>query len=261
MIKTSGRLCYQSSPRECAQCFPGKAPEDFFLRERYIKSFFELVDHFVSPSAFLRDRYVAWGLAPERISVIENGLPDGRTAAAARARRRRSAWSVRIFRSDQSVQGRRPDPRSIREAAKDVSFASVARHLRLRSRVAGQDIPRQDRRIARSKQGHRPAARRRTNRTSCPSIMRSIDWVVMGSVWWENSPVVIQEAFKFGRPVICPDIGGMAEKVAGWRRRPSLSSARRRGADVGACSGACRQRSLLEVGRVVAELFLAKGLR
>ena len=43
--------------------------------------------------------------------------------------------------------------------------------------------------------------------------MQSIDWVVMGSVWWENSPVVIQEAFKFGRPVICPDIGGMAEKV------------------------------------------------
>ena len=77
MIKTSGRLCYQSSPRECAQCFPGKAPEDFFLRERYIKSFFELVDHFVAPSAFLRDRYIAWGLDPERISVIENGLPDG----------------------------------------------------------------------------------------------------------------------------------------------------------------------------------------
>lgn len=25
MIKTSGRLCYQSSPRECTQCFPGEA--------------------------------------------------------------------------------------------------------------------------------------------------------------------------------------------------------------------------------------------
>jgi glycosyltransferase involved in cell wall biosynthesis len=35
----------------------------------------------------------------------------------------------------------------------------------------------------------------------------------MGSVWWENSPLVIQEAYKFGRPILCPDIGGMAEKV------------------------------------------------
>lgn len=43
--------------------------------------------------------------------------------------------------------------------------------------------------------------------------MGEVDWIVMGSVWWENSPLVIQEAFKFGRPIITPDIGGMAEKV------------------------------------------------
>jgi glycosyltransferase involved in cell wall biosynthesis len=36
---------------------------------------------------------------------------------------------------------------------------------------------------------------------------------VVPSVWWENSPLVIQEAFLHGRPVICADIGGMAEKV------------------------------------------------
>jgi glycosyltransferase involved in cell wall biosynthesis len=43
--------------------------------------------------------------------------------------------------------------------------------------------------------------------------MRLADWVVVPSVWWENSPVVIQEAFFHGRPVIAADIGGMAEKV------------------------------------------------
>jgi len=37
--------------------------------------------------------------------------------------------------------------------------------------------------------------------------------VVVPSIWWENSPLVIQEAFAAGRPVICSDIGGMAEKV------------------------------------------------
>jgi glycosyltransferase involved in cell wall biosynthesis len=43
--------------------------------------------------------------------------------------------------------------------------------------------------------------------------MRNIDWVIMPSTWWENSPVVIQESYLHGRPVICSDIGGMAEKV------------------------------------------------
>jgi glycosyltransferase involved in cell wall biosynthesis len=43
--------------------------------------------------------------------------------------------------------------------------------------------------------------------------MEAIDWVVVPSIWWENAPLVIQEAFVHGRPVICSDVGGMAEAV------------------------------------------------
>ena len=43
--------------------------------------------------------------------------------------------------------------------------------------------------------------------------MHDIDWVVLPSRWWENSPLVVQEAFMHGRPVICSGIGGLAEKV------------------------------------------------
>src|SRR5690606_30056827 len=49
--------------------------------------------------------------------------------------------------------------------------------------------------------------------TEMPRLMQSADWVVVPSIWWENSPVVIQEAFFHGRPVITSNIGGMAEKV------------------------------------------------
>jgi glycosyltransferase involved in cell wall biosynthesis len=44
-------------------------------------------------------------------------------------------------------------------------------------------------------------------------LMAAVDWVVVPSTWWENSPLVIHEAFAHQRPVICSDIGGMAEKV------------------------------------------------
>ena len=43
--------------------------------------------------------------------------------------------------------------------------------------------------------------------------MANVDWVVVPSRWWENSPLVIQEAFMHKRPVICSRIGGMGEKV------------------------------------------------
>ncbi len=45
------------------------------------------------------------------------------------------------------------------------------------------------------------------------ALMQGIDAMVIPSTWWENSPVVIQEAFTNGKPVICSNIGGMAEKV------------------------------------------------
>jgi glycosyltransferase involved in cell wall biosynthesis len=46
-----------------------------------------------------------------------------------------------------------------------------------------------------------------------PGLMADVDYVVLPSIWWENAPRVIQEAFAYGRPVICSGIGGMAEKV------------------------------------------------
>jgi glycosyltransferase involved in cell wall biosynthesis len=44
-------------------------------------------------------------------------------------------------------------------------------------------------------------------------LMAAIDWVVVPSIWWGNSPLVIEEAPAHRRPVVCSDIGGMAEKV------------------------------------------------
>ncbi|MEI8641049.1 glycosyltransferase [Pseudoalteromonas sp. Hal099] len=46
-----------------------------------------------------------------------------------------------------------------------------------------------------------------------PGLLAQTDWVIIPSVWWENSPMVIQEAYKHGRPLIGSDIGGMAEKL------------------------------------------------
>src|SRR4029077_2668123 len=89
--KSNGLLCSKATPLDCHQCFPAITPQDFFIRELFIKSFLNLCDRFVCPSAFLRDRYVAWGLPPEKMSVLENGQPKaasvpGRLAPALRTR-------------------------------------------------------------------------------------------------------------------------------------------------------------------------------
>jgi len=43
--------------------------------------------------------------------------------------------------------------------------------------------------------------------------MARIDWCVAPSMWWEIFALVISEAWMFRRPVICSNIGAMAERV------------------------------------------------
>ncbi|MER2512971.1 MAG: glycosyltransferase family 4 protein [Nitrosomonas ureae] len=228
MIKKDGRLCYRSSPRECAQCFPDWTAEDFFLRERYIKTYFNLVDQFISPSEFLRQRYIAWGIPAEKIMVIENGLPPGEKLPPRALRADESRGRFAYFGQINSFKG----VDLILEA-----FAQLPKKVR---RLASLDIygsglewQNEDykNKINKLFEKNKDIIRYHGSYESeeLSKLMESIDWVVMGSIWWENSPVVIQEAFKFGRPVICPDIGGMAEKVANgkgglnFRARDSLS--------------------------------------
>ena len=45
------------------------------LRKSYIQDQLSYVDEFVSPSAFLANRYVDWGIPEEKMHVIENILP------------------------------------------------------------------------------------------------------------------------------------------------------------------------------------------
>lgn len=203
-------LCERASSRDCARCFPERTEQDFFLREMYLKRFLRLADAFISPSEFLARRYRDWGL--EDISVIENGMPQHELPPAAPpAAPGRDGLVLGFFGQisrlkgidvlldaaaileKQEVEGLRIDihgdhsgqPPAFREA-----FEKRLQDLPANVRFCG---PYENARVH--------------------SLMRSCHAVTVPSVWWENSPLVIQEAFLNRRPVICSDIGGMAEKV------------------------------------------------
>jgi len=228
MIKKDGRLCYRSSPRECAQCFPDWTAEDFFLRERYIKTYFNLVDQFISPSEFLRQRYIAWGIPAEKIMVIENGLPPGEKLPPRSLRADESHGRFAYFGQinpfkgvDLILEAFAQLPKKVRRLASLDIYGSGLEWQNEDYKNKISKLLEENKDVIRYHGSYEPE--------ELSKLMESIDWVVMGSIWWENSPVVIQEAFKFGRPVICPDIGGMAEKVANgkgglnFRARDSLS--------------------------------------
>lgn len=213
MVKTSrNTLCRKATPADCAACFPQHAAGAIFQRELFLKDHFSLVDAYVSPSRFLIDRYVDWGLPAEKFRFIENGLDSGAPAPArtmpeggrrnrfgffgqvtefkglhivldAIARVPRRVWgdaSLCIFGGNLENQ-----PAAFRER-----FAALLAAAGPRARFFGS-----------------------YRAEELPRLMGQVDWTIVPSIWWENSPLVIQEAFLHRRPPIVSDIGGMAEKV------------------------------------------------
>ena len=204
-------LCERTTARDCARCFPERSENDFFLRKLYLQRFLGLVDGFISPSRFLANRYIDWGLEADRISVIENGQPPH--GAAAVPPPDPSTLIVGFFGQLSTMKGvgvlldaaeaLRRRPPKVRRLRIEIHGDASNQPPELREEI--------ERRLRAS---HSVISFRGPyDNLKVHTLMQSCHAVLVPSIWWENSPLVIQEAFAARRPVICSDIGGMAEKV------------------------------------------------
>jgi glycosyltransferase involved in cell wall biosynthesis len=208
-LKTDFTLCEASSPSDCHRCFPEFSPQDFFLRERFIKSSLDLVDRFICPSHFLLNRYAAWGLPPEKLVFLENGqVPQPQPDPA----------DPEILCRRFGYFGQITALKGINVLLRAVELLPPAVRARIRIDIHGTLTHQPPDFVAEIQakflalndvlQYHGPYTPQ-----DLPGLIARTGWVTVPSLWWENSPLVIQEAFANGRPVICGDIGGMAEKV------------------------------------------------
>ena len=215
MVKTrTGALCQTASPSECGMCFPDISAARFMKRELFLKTFMEHADVFVSPSRFLIERYTAWGLPPEKLVFLENGLDVSEVTSPRPiidARGRRSHFGY--FGQLNQFKGIKVLIEAVarvpaQDWGDDAALYVFGGNLELQPEAFQRDF----RRLVTSA-GRRVRFFGSYKSPDLPRLMRDIDWVVVPSTWWENSPVVIQEAFLHRRPIIASDIGGMAEKV------------------------------------------------
>lgn len=214
MIKTGGNLCMKSGLKACNQCFPKKSGEDFWLRKRRFMHYFSLVDAFFAPSEFLRQRYIDWGLPAEKIHAVENGL-----------REIKSCHPRNLGDDDRPNRfgffGQITKFKGLELLFQALNLMSAEDRAKIILEIHGAGF-------GEVAEAHEKKLRREYKKLSdegairwigpydssqIASRMAGLDWVVMPSIWWENSPVVIQEAFACGRPVMVSNIGGMAEKV------------------------------------------------
>ncbi len=213
LVRANSReLCRKETPLRCLSCFPESTLARITMRKAAGLSVLRRFDRLLYPSAFLRARYEEWGLSPERGAVLENYLGDDLAALPrpvtppmpALARRFGFFGQPTPFKGlDVLIQGLALALRERDDLTLTVFGCEEEDVLRMFPRLAG----------AVQAAAHRLVFAGRYDAAEAVELMRGVGWVVVPSVWWENSPMVIQEARRAGTPLIVSDIGGMAEKV------------------------------------------------
>jgi glycosyltransferase involved in cell wall biosynthesis len=182
----------------------------FAYRNAYLRRLVAGIDRFIAPSQFLRDQYVRQGFPGERITVLENGLdterltpPQGVELPPPVARPHFGflgslAWQKGVHVLVEAFN-QMPTSAALTIYGGESAFPdyaaqvkALARHPNIR--FAG------------------PLDYRQVG-----AALRQMDCLVVPSVWYENSPLVIQEAYAAGLPVVASRLGALVEKVQDGR--------------------------------------------
>ncbi len=220
MLRLSdGSLCDRASPTRCHQCFPERAPEAFFLRELWVKRHFGAVDVFTTPTRYMIEHYVAWGLPRERVVHVTNGQRD--YAAASGVRPKRAGTRRNRF----GFFGQMVDQKAVWLILQAVAhlraqgFADFCVEINGDNLRYASEARRAEIAAFREAEAARPFDERRVAFNGAYEVgqlgarMGRIDWCIVPSVWWETFALVISEAWMFGKPVIASDIGAMRERI------------------------------------------------
>lgn len=202
------RLPARYFPALMDQFWRRRAGQAGLLRERleFLMETLNKVDVIISPSEFLRSIYVEAGVEPERILFSRQGRDfPGLTAQHLEKTPSQTlrvgytgqiAWHKGVhvlFEAALSLPGL---PIQVQVFGDEAHFPAYASELRRR---AGTD-PRLN------LCGVYPPEQ-------VSRVFQNLDVLVVPSLWYENSPNVILEAFAHRTPVIASNLGGMAELV------------------------------------------------
>ena len=218
MVRTKDKsLCSQASPVRCHQCFPERSPEHFLMRKMWFMRHLAVADAYTCPSRFMIEHYVKWGLPREKIFHVTNGHrnygPATPEAIAPGPKNRFGFFGQLvdakgvhvILRAVGMLRAEGFADFSVHLNGDNLRYASEAVRDEIEAFLAAEaQLPPEQRIVFAngSYQVDQLAAR-----------MAQVDWCLVPSIWWEIFGLVISEAWMFGKPVICSNVGGPAERT------------------------------------------------
>ncbi len=182
------------------------------IRERteHILEMCSRVDRFISPLNFLGERYIEFGIPRHKITVSDYGF-DLSAWEQAPPQPKPPADRLRVAYLGTWIPSKGVDVLLEAFRGLDPSRAVLDVHGYANPFDGVEDYEGQLRRLAADAPHIR--LRERYDPEAVPDLLAAADVLVVPSIWYENSPLTIHEAFLAGVPVVASGHGGMKELV------------------------------------------------
>jgi len=205
LIDTKGSICPGPTEKNCFECvrdtFGDKwGVEDVKRYKEHMESVIDNIDVFLTPSKFLKNFFLKNGIPEEKIRYSRYGFNKDLIEEKEKKFNSESKISFGFMGRVIPVKGIEVLLKAFSGLEKsDLHiFGSVGDQLEFLQECLGENV------IIEGPFKNWEIDER---------VLSNIDVLVVPSIWYENSPLVIQEAFLAGIPVITSDIGGMKELV------------------------------------------------
>ena len=177
-------------------------------RDLYFRRLLEQFEILLAPSQFLKQRYVNWGVLPERIRVLQNGVDPTRFEGVCRHLPLGAELQAAYVGSILRYKGLDV----LIDAFNQLSDVPV--RLDIYGDTESTPDTKKYADTLRSRSGN-PRVSFKGGFANCEigKVLSKVDLVIVPSILYENCPMIILEALYAGRPVIASNIGGMAELV------------------------------------------------
>lgn len=199
------KTCYVNSQKTIGGSMLQK--EKIELRNKYMKTVCSMIDIFIAPSQYIKNRYIKFGIPEDKIEFLKLGIPY-RLLPAFKKNGPPGLSVVGFIGTILPAKG------------VDVLINAFKRlpEKNITLRIYGKMIPYQRfeyypsylRRLA---QNQKIQFMGGFNHSEIAQVFSEIDILVVPSLWQENSPLVVQEAFLFKTPIIASRVGGIPELI------------------------------------------------
>ncbi len=206
LIRDDYSLCEGPSIKKCKECnmkyFTSEVEAEHEIKI-WLKTLSEVnqkIDLFVAPSQFLRNKYVEYGIPAEKIVHMDYGF-DIKTIKS----------GIRII-SDKIRFGYLGRVIPVKGIALLIDSFNEIDHSIAELNIYGK-LPNSANYLKNRCSNTAIHFKGGYNYNEVSNVLSEIDVLVVPSIWYENSPLVIHEAFIAKIPIIASNIGGIAELI------------------------------------------------